>query len=134
MFLNCIPAIEGLSGSVSASFGGSTGLSATAAPAGSCASRTAPTKRKPLRGKCFDEALLFAGIANHAPGYIQAGRQRRIGHDTPIPNGVDKVVFADDALPVADQVIEKVEYLWRYGADLGPAVQPGPVTSECVPL
>ena len=43
-------AIEGLSGSVRAGFGGSIGLSAVAAPAGPCASRTGPTKRKPLRG------------------------------------------------------------------------------------
>ena len=69
-----------------------------------------------------------------APGGIQAGRQRRIGHDTPVPNGVDEVVFADDALPVADQVIEQVEYLWRDGDDVRPAMQLAPVSVECVLL
>jgi hypothetical protein len=76
---------------------------------------------KALARQGLDETLFLAGIANHAPGYIQAGRQRRIGHDTPIPNGVDKVVFADDALPVADQVIEQVKYLWRDGDYVRPA-------------
>jgi hypothetical protein len=76
---------------------------------------------KALARQGLDEALFLAGIANRAPGYIQAGRQRRIGDDTPIPNGVDKVVFADDALPVADQVIEQVKYLWRDGDYVRPA-------------
>src|SRR5512132_2250486 len=62
----------------------------------------------------FDETLLLAGLADRSPGGIQAGRQRCIGHAAPIPNDVDEVVFADNALPVADQVIEKVEYLWRH--------------------
>ena len=65
---------------------------------------------------------------------IQAGRQRRIGHATPVPNGVDEVVLADDALPVADQVIEQVEYLWRDGDDVRSAMQLAPVGVECVVL
>src|SRR5258708_27665127 len=43
-------AIEGLSGSARAGFGGSIGLPAGAAAAGPRASPTSPTKRKPLRG------------------------------------------------------------------------------------
>ena len=52
----------------------------------------------------------------------------------PLPNGVDEVVLADDALPVADQVIEQVEYLWRDGDDIRPAMQLAPVSVECVLL
>ena len=82
----------------------------------------------------LDEALFLAGIADRTPGDIQAGRQRRIGYDTPVPDGVDEVVLADDALPVADQVVEQVEYLWRDGDDVRPAMQLAPVSVECVLL
>ena len=70
--------------------------------------------------------MFFAGIADRSPGGVQARRKRRIGHDTTVPNGVDEVVFADDALPVADQVIEQVEYLWCGGDDVRPAMQLAP--------
>ena len=50
------------------------------------------------------------------------------------PPGVDEVVFADDALPVADQVIQQVEYLWRNGDNVRPAMQLAPVSVECVLL
>src|SRR6266436_7328587 len=89
---------------------------------------------KALSWQCFDEALFLAGIADHTPGDIEAGRQRRIGDDTPIPNGVDEVVFTDDTLPVADQVVEQVEYLWRDGDDVRPAMQLAPVGVQCVLL
>jgi hypothetical protein len=87
-----------------------------------------------LARQCFDEALFMAGIANRAPGSIQAGRQRCIGYAAPIPNGFDEFVFADDALPVADQVIQQIEHLWRDGDDLRPAMQLAPVSVECVLL
>ena len=69
-----------------------------------------------------------------APGNIQAGRQRRIGDDPPVPNGPDEVILADHALPVADQVVEQVEYLWRDGDDVRPAMQLAPVGVQCVLL
>ena len=50
------------------------------------------------------------------------------------PRGVDEVVFADNALPVTDQVIEQVEYLRRDGNDVRPAMQLAPVGVECVLL
>ena len=115
-----------------AGLGGSIGLSAVAAPAGACATSTRPTEA--LARQCLDEALFLAGVADRTPGDIQAGRQRRIGDDTPVPNGVDEVVLADDALPVADQVVEQVEYLWRDGDDVRAAMQLAPVGVECVVL
>ncbi len=87
-----------------------------------------------LAWQCFDEALFLAGIADRAPGDIQARRKRRIGDGTTVPNGVDEVVFANNALPVTDQVIEQVEYLRRDGDDVGPAMQLAPVSVECVLL
>jgi hypothetical protein len=54
--------------------------------------------------------------------------------DTPVPDGVDEGVFAHNALPVADQIVEQVEYLWRDGDDLRPAMQFAPVSVECVLL
>ena len=72
----------------------------------------------------------MAGIADHAASDIQAGRQRRIGYNTPIPDGADEVILADDALPVADQVIEQVEDLGRDGDDVRAAMQLAPVSVE----
>jgi hypothetical protein len=87
-----------------------------------------------LAGQCLDQALFLTGIADRAPGGIQARCQRRFRHDTPIPNGVDEVVFTDDTLSVADQVVEKVKYLWRDGDGVRPAMQLAPVCVECVLL
>jgi hypothetical protein len=78
----------------------------------------------------LDETLFLAGIADHASSDIQAGCEGRIRHDTPIPNGIDEVVLADDALPVPDQVIEQVENLGRNGNGFRAAVQLAPVSIE----
>src|ERR1700681_930969 len=91
-------------------------------------------KAKPFAWQCLDEALVIAGIADCASSGIQPRCQRRIGHDMLIPNGIDEVVFTDDTLPVADQVVEQVEYLWRDGDDVRPAMQLAPVSVECVLL
>ena len=85
-----------------------------------------------MRGNIFDEALLLAGIADGASDDVQAGRQRGIGHDTPIPDGIDQVILADNPLPVADQVFEQVKHLWRDGEDVCPATKLTPVSVECV--
>jgi hypothetical protein len=78
--------------------------------------------------------LLFAGIADHASRSVQASRQRRVGHDTSLPDCAHEVVFADNALPVADQVFEQIENLWCDGDDVRPAMQLAPVSVECVLL
>jgi hypothetical protein len=72
----------------------------------------------------------WPGIADHASSDIQAGCEGRIRHDTPIPNGIDEVVLADDVLPVADQIIEQIENLWRNGNGFRTAVQLAPVSIE----
>ena len=52
----------------------------------------------------------------------------------PFQMALMKVVFADHTLPVPDQVIEQVEYLWRDGDDVRSAMQLAPVSVECVLL
>src|SRR4029079_10803001 len=86
---------------------------------------------KALARKRLDEALLLAGIADGSADSIQAGRKRSIGHNAAIPNGVDKVVLADDALPVSDQVFEQIEHLWCNRNDLCAAMQFAPVDVKC---
>ena len=71
----------------------------------------------------FDEALPFAAVADRTPHRFEAGCQRRIRNDAPLPDRRDEIVFADDAPPVADQVIEKIEHLRRNGDQIGPATQ-----------
>jgi hypothetical protein len=65
----------------------------------------------------LDPMLLLAAVANRAAGHVQARRYRGVGDDAPLPDGRDQVIFADDALSVADQIEEKVENLWRNGYD-----------------
>jgi hypothetical protein len=89
---------------------------------------------KALAWQCFDEALFLTGIADRPSSGIQAGRECRVGYDTPVPNGVDQVVFADDMLPVANQVVEQVEDLWRDSDQVSPPMQLAPVGVECVLL
>ena len=60
--------------------------------------------------------LFFAGIADHASGGVEAGRQRRVGDDTSFPDCAREIVFTDDAIPVADQIIEQIKNL-RCGRD-----------------
>ena len=81
--------------------------------------------------QCLDEALLLAGIAKGSPGGIQARCKCSIGNDAAVPNGVDKIVLADDALPVDDQVFEQIEHLRRNGNDIWPAMQFAPAGVEC---
>ena len=52
----------------------------------------------------------------------------------PVPDGVDEVVLADDALLVVDQVFDQIEYLRRDGDDLRSAMKLAPVGIECVVL
>ena len=127
-------AIRGFVGKRRAGFGDSAGVRRLPRLAGLCASRTVPTKRKPLRGS----VLMRRCSSPESPIALRAAFRRVVSAasdtTTPVPNGVDEVVFADDALPVADQIIEQVEYLWRDGDDVRPAMQFAPVSVECVLL
>src|SRR6185369_1458081 len=81
--------------------------------------------------QCFDQALLLARVADCATSGIQPGSQCCIRNAAPIPNGIDEIVLADDALPVSDQVFEQIEHLWCNGNDLCPAMQFAPVGVKC---
>jgi hypothetical protein len=90
-----------------------------------CGTRRFPhrtNKTETLAWQGFDEALFVSGIADCAAGDIQTGRQRAVGDGPAVSNGVDEVVFTDDAFPVADQVIEQVQNLWCNGDDVRPAM------------
>ena len=91
-------------------------------------------KTEALAWQSFDQTLLFAGIANRTPGNVQPRRQCRTGHDAAVPYGIDEIVLAHDPFPVADQVIEQVEYLWRNRDDLRPAMELAQAGVECVIL
>ena len=93
-----------------------------------------PTKRKPLPWQGFNEALFLARIADRTPDGIKPRRQRCIGHAAPVPDGVNEIVFADDALAVADQVFEQIEHLRRDGDGIRSAMQLPPVRVKCVVL
>jgi hypothetical protein len=80
------------------------------------------TRSETFSRQCFDQPLLLAAVADRPARRIDAGSHRRIRHDTPIPDGVDQVVLADDAVPIADQVGEQIEHLRRDGDQIGTAM------------
>src|SRR3954466_2360303 len=82
---------------------------------------------KALSWKCFDKTLLRAGVADRASDGVQPGRQRRIRYNPTIPNRVDEIVFADDAIPAADQIFEQIENLGGRRHDVGSAPQFAPL-------
>jgi hypothetical protein len=82
----------------------------------------------------FDQTLLLPRIADCVSGSVEASRQRPIGHDASIPDRVDKIVLADDAISIADQVIKQSENLWRRRDQVSPATEFAPVDIENVIL
>src|SRR5262249_30329606 len=64
-----------------------------------------------LAGGGADEALLLAAVADGAPGGVDAARERRGGHDSPVPHPRDQVVLSDHAVAAAKQKNNKVEDL-----------------------
>ena len=91
-------------------------------------------KAEALSRQCFDEPLFLATVTNCASSSIQAGRECCFGYDTALPDGVDQVVLADDMLPVADQVVQQVEDLWRDSNQFSAATQLAAVGVENVVL
>jgi len=78
--------------------------------------------------------LFVAGIADRASGGVETGRQRHVGYDASIPDGADEIIFADDAFPVTDQVIEQVKNLRCRRDRIGAAMEFAPVGIERVIL
>ena len=111
--------MEGLSGSARAAFDGCAGCRNR--PAGGLLRFQHGTdKTKTLARQGLDEALFVAGIADHAPGEFRRVVSAASDTTAPLPDGADEIILADDALPVADQVIEQVEDLGRDGDDVAP--------------
>ena len=52
----------------------------------------------------------------------------------PFQTALMRSSLADDALPVTDQIVEQIEYLWCDGDDVRPAMQLAPVSVERVLL
>src|SRR6478736_5383061 len=77
----------------------------------------------------------FCAVAGEAPGPSSpAARTAAPNLNCAPPDGVDEVVLADDALSVAHQIIEEVEYLWRDSDDVRSMMQFTPVGVECIVL
>src|SRR5262249_33657439 len=80
------------------------------------------------------EALLLSAVADGTSRDIQPGRQRGIGYDTSIPDRIDQLILADNAIPVMNEVREQVKCLGGDGQDVRPATKLAPVNVQCVVL
>jgi hypothetical protein len=64
-----------------------------------------------LAGDGSDHFLLFAGIADGAPGGIDPAAESGLGDDPTLPNSGEQIVLGNDPVPVLDEVDEDVEDL-----------------------
>jgi hypothetical protein len=85
-----------------------------------------------LAGKCADEVLTFAIIADRAAGRVDTGSQRRFRDDAPTPDRLKHVVLADNTVAIADQEFQKVEDLGLDGTNGFPAAELTPTRIEDV--
>ena len=53
----------------------------------------------------------LAAVANRGSRRVDPGTQSRLGDDAPAPYGRNKVILADHALAVADQVFQQIKDL-----------------------
>jgi hypothetical protein len=63
-----------------------------------------------------DVALRLAVVTECTPSGLDAARQRRLADEAPAPHGVEKLLFRDEPVGIADQLREYVEHL-RLDAD-----------------
>jgi hypothetical protein len=64
-----------------------------------------------LRGRGADQALRGAIVSDGASGGVDAAAQGRFRDDPPVPDGLQHIVAADDAIPIADQELKEIENL-----------------------
>ena len=77
----------------------------------------------------FDEVLRLAAVANRGPSRIDAGAQRRLRNNAPIPQRREQIILADDAPAVLNQVDQKIEDLGLKGNQIA---SPAQLTPVCV--
>src|SRR5882672_10352963 len=70
-----------------------------------------------------DEALVLSGVVNRVSHDVYAGSQCRFRDDPPGPDCSNQAVFADNSIPVFDQVFKEIEDLRGDGDELRPAPQ-----------
>jgi hypothetical protein len=59
--------------------------------------------------RCANKALPLPIFAYGTACRIDPRAQVRFGNDAPVPHGGKQIVLADDALAVADEVLEEVK-------------------------
>ena len=72
---------------------------------------------KALSRNGADDGLILAAVANRSARGVDAARQGRFGDDAAVPDSLDEIVLADDAVAIFDQVDQQVEHL-RLDADI----------------
>ena len=75
------------------------------------ASSTAQTKRTPLRATVRNQPLLIATVADRFARGVDTAVKSRVRHDPAAPNRSDKVVLANHAITVLDEIQQQVEHL-----------------------
>jgi hypothetical protein len=74
--------------------------------------------------------LRFTIVADRPPNQVDAGGQRRLRNNSSIPDCGHKIVLADDAVAVGDQVDQQVEDFWFNGQQIAVAAKLAPLRIE----
>src|SRR5262245_13666050 len=86
-----------------------------------------PDETEALARQRLDPALRFTVVADSPPNRVDAGRQRGFRDNSSAPDRGHKIVLADDALAVGDQVDQQVEDFWLNRPQI-------PVATKLAPL
>ena len=73
-------------------------------------------KAEALARNGADQPLLTAAVAESAARRVDAARHCRVGNDPSVPDRIEQIVLADDALAFAHQIVDQVEDL-RFDRD-----------------
>jgi hypothetical protein len=60
---------------------------------------------------CLDQSLVDTIIADGGPRSVDAAAERGFRYDASLPDGGEQIFPTDHALPIADQMKQKIEYL-----------------------
>ena len=58
-----------------------------------------------------DNTLILAIVLHRRPSRVDAGADRRVGHDTPVPDHLDQFVLADKLACPIGQKMQKIKNL-----------------------
>src|ERR1700676_4533496 len=77
----------------------------------------------PLAGKCADQVLSLAAVADGLTSRGHTAAERGLRNDAPVPNRCNQFIIADNTLAIANEIFQDVEHLRLDSNNVGTASQ-----------